>query len=73
MLVHTIVQGALALWVWQGDAGVGNAVSVTVTELSVDTPCAFKFHQRSRNHLACQKRPACSARGTLDSVEQRPR
>jgi len=72
MLVHTIVQDALVLWVWQVDAGVGNAVSVTVTELSVDIPCAFKFHQRSRKHLARQKRPAYSVRGTLDSVEQRP-
>ncbi len=72
MPVHTIVQAALALWVWQGDAGLGNAVSVTVTELSVDIPCAFKFHQRSRKHLACQKRPAYSVRGTLDSVEQHP-
>ena len=72
MLVHTIVQDALVLWVWQVDASVGNAVSVTVTELSVDIPCAFKFHQRIRKHLARQKRPAYSVRGTLDSVEQRP-
>ena len=43
-----------------------------MTELSVDNSRAFKFHHRSCKHLAGQKRPAYSVRGTLDSVEQRP-